>query len=363
MIIINTLKVSNANLTKQQIIDYKIFQSNLISKAREASKHKTCILCDKPVEGFCNSHSIPKMCLKNIANTGKLNSIYSFIDSEIFEKDKGINNAGTFHNICRECDNYKFQKYEECNSYFSNVSEDYELLNQIALKNILRDIYKHELELELLKLIPAAVKEKSKNNWADIFVHLTNTPQIKAREIDIKECYAALEKCKKSIITKEPWLDILFCERLDYVVPIAYQGMFALTTGFDHEIINDKFSFVEGYNLEYIHMAILPFEQFSMIIVFMDKNNKRYEKFKFRISKLTKTKKIHPVSYLVFLYCEDYFITKGLSPKTLERIKDVSTSCEDLFSTDKESSLKNALNDYDLSKAWKFPNILGIHCK
>lgn len=363
MITIRKIDISDKDLTREQIIDYRIFQSKLISEAKENSKHDNCMLCGKKVEGFCNSHSVPQMCLKNIASTGKLNSIYSFLDSDIFEKEKGINNAGTFHNICRECDGTEFQKYESSISYSSDCHTDIELINQIALKNILRDIYKHELEIELLKLMPGAIKEKSKNHWANIFVSLTNQPQIKARKVDVKECYEALDKCKKSISTKAPWLEVVLCERLDYIVPIAYQGMIAITTGFDKEIINDKFSYVQGYNLEYIHIAVLPFDNFSMVMLFIDKDNKRYEKFKSKIRGLTKTKRIQLVSYMLFLYCEDYFITKGLSPKTIERIKKISTSCEDIFSTNKDVTLKEALRDYDLNKAWNFANVLGIHCK
>ena len=355
------INIKTDNIPKDDIIQFRKFQSELIRNARAAAKHDSCLLCGKRVNSFCNSHSIPQMCLKNISSVGKLDSIFSFVDSDAFDRDTGINKAGTFHVICNDCDSRAFQKYENSDSYIHNPEDDNELINQIALKNILRDIYKHELELEMFKLMPTAIKEKSKNPLAYYTASIVNTAQMKAREFDISECYSALEKCKSSIEKHIPWLDVLMFEKLDYVVPIAYQGMIAITTGFNHEIINNKFSYEKGYNIEYIHIAVFPFEKNSIVCLFMDKENTRYNQFVERFSKLSKTRKIHCISYLLFLYCEDYFLTKDLSHKTMGRIRSIATSHEDLISVDAQKTLAEAIEEYDLNKAWEFPNILGIH--
>lgn len=310
------------------------------------------------MDGFCNSHCIPRMCLENIADVGRINTIFAFLDSDAFDIDKGINNAGTFHNICNHCDNITFQEYENEETYTGNFSFNSKLFSQIALKNILRDIYKHEVELEFFKLMPSMVKE---DNFKKVMAMLLSRHQSVARKIDIQECYDALNKCKTNIESETPWLDVLICEKVDYVVPIAYQGMISLTTGFNHEVINDKFSYKKGYSLEYIHLAVFPFSKSSVIMLFLDKDNKRYEQFKAKVKTLSKTKKIQLINYLLFLYCEDYFFSKGLSKKTIQMIREIATSSEDVISYNQKATLQNALVDYDLKRAWSFKNVLGIH--
>lgn len=355
------IDIKTDDASKDDIIQFRKKLSELLKQARTNAKHDSCLLCGKKVDGFCNSHAIPQMCLKNIASDGKLDSIFSFLDSDVFDRDTGINNAGTFHIICNDCDNRSFQKYENVKSYIHNPQDDIELINQIALKTILRDIYKHELELEMFKLMPDFARKNSKNPLITFAASKVIDSQIEARKLDLDECYKALEKCKNSIKKQSPWLDVLMFEKLNYVVPIAYQGMIPLTTGFDQEIINNKFSYEYGYNLEYIHIVVLPFEKNSIVCLLMDKENTRYKQFSKRFIKLLKTPKIHCISYLLFLYCEDYYFSKHISPKTKNKIRSLATSIEDIISIDSEKTLLDAIKEYDLNKAWEFPNILGIH--
>ena len=46
-------------------------------------------------------------------------------------KDTGVNKAGTFHIICRDCDSRTFQLYEDPNAYNSKPTD--QMLAQIAL--------------------------------------------------------------------------------------------------------------------------------------------------------------------------------------------------------------------------------------
>lgn len=299
------------------------------------------------------------MCLKNIDISGKINSIYALLkENNIIDTDKGINNAGTFHNICKECDGKMFQEYENEESYSKDFSSNDKLFSQIALKNILRDIYKHECEIELLNTLP---KEANQDFFTKSLADMFTKPLIKARKMDIDECYSALAKCVSNIQTNTSWLEIVICETLDYVVPVAYQGMIAITTGFNNEIINDKLSDDKSYAMEYIHLAVLPLSNKSVIMLFMDKDNKRYDQFKIKIKRLSKTKKVQLINYLIFWYCEDYYIYKGLSEKAIKTIEEAASSCEDCFSTDQTSILTKEAETIDLNKAWSFKNILGIH--
>ena len=60
-------KIINSNL-----IEYKKEFNKVLSEARKASKSEKCIYCGKETTSFCNSHSIPAFCLRNIAVNGQL---------------------------------------------------------------------------------------------------------------------------------------------------------------------------------------------------------------------------------------------------------------------------------------------------
>ena len=100
-------------------------------EARERAKAATCCVCGKACTSFCNSHSIPQFSLQYIAEGGKVAQV---LQGEIptMGKDTGLNSAGTFHLICRECDSSIFRNYEDPNAYSQQPTE--RMLAQIAMK-------------------------------------------------------------------------------------------------------------------------------------------------------------------------------------------------------------------------------------
>lgn len=86
------------------IIENKKKLADILKRAKSTAKPDKCIMCNEPQTSFCNSHLIPQMVLKTIADEGKLLHPNAIIGIEILDIEKGINNAGTFHFICRKCD-------------------------------------------------------------------------------------------------------------------------------------------------------------------------------------------------------------------------------------------------------------------
>ena len=105
----------------------------------------------KTTSSFCNSHSIPQMVLKTIATKGKLLQPGLLMDSEIFDNEKGINNTGTFHFICRECDGKYFKTYEDPKNLLEYPSD--KIMAEIALKNMLLMLSKRYNELALFDIV------------------------------------------------------------------------------------------------------------------------------------------------------------------------------------------------------------------
>ena len=131
------------------IIEVRKKVNKMLSEARKKAKPPKCILCGKEQSSFCNSHSVPKMVLKNIAKAGKLYHANKLIEIPAVDKEKGISNSGTFHFICRNCDSKLFQEYENVDALQEIQTE--KMLAEIALKDILLMLSKRNQEKEYIK--------------------------------------------------------------------------------------------------------------------------------------------------------------------------------------------------------------------
>lgn len=344
--------MSGQDLSKEQVIEVRKMLGRQIKDATTKSRHEKCMLCDKP-GGFCNSHTIPQFCLENIAWNGKLNSFNTLIASELLSKDSGVNNAATFHIICRPCDSKVFQDYEKAEAYDTVPSET--ALNQIVLKTSLRDIYKHETEIELFEASKQMVKEKQP--LLSLMVAPIINAQIKARTRDIEECYEIFRKAKGYLITPNNWLKVVSYDKLDYTVPIAFQGMVALVTGMNGEVINDNFNHKKNYKIEYLHLAVFPLKGATAVMLFLDSENKRYSQFEKSIVNVTLEKRLEIINRIIMLYAEDYFLSKQLEDETLKQLEASAQTLQDLLTSNPNKSLKNAIEDYDLRREICIPNL------
>ena len=349
---INKIDMSGDELSKEQVIEVRKVLGRYIKNATTKSRHKKCMLCDKP-GGFCNSHTIPRFCLENIAWNGKLNSFNTLMDSELLSKDSGLNNAATFHIICKPCDNSVFQDYEKAEVYDTAPSET--ALNQIVLKNSLRDIYKHEMEIELFEASKQMMKEKQP--LLSFLVAPMVDAQIKARMRDTKECYEIFRRAKGYLSDPESWLRVVSYDKLDYTVPIAFQGMVALVTGMNGEVINDNFNHKRNYKIEYLHLAVFPLKGSTAVMLFLDSENKRYAMFEKHITETTLQKRLEIINRIIVLYAEDYFLSKKLDEETLKNLEGTAQTLQDMLTTNPTKSLRNAVKDYDLRRDICIPNL------
>ncbi len=339
-------------LTTEEIIEIKRKLNTQIKDARKKSRHKKCLLCGKE-GGFCDSHTIPRFCLENIAWNGKLNSFNTLIDSKLLSNDSGIGNAGIFHIICKSCDGRVFQNYEKVEAYEKYPTEI--ALNQIALKNALRDIYKHETETELFEDCKGLIKEK--NPILSLFVNKILDAQIEARKRDIQECYEIYNVSKSFLTTSESWIRVVSYDKLNHTCPIAFQGMIPLITGIDGEEINNIFNHKHNYKIEYIHIAVFPLKNATAIILFVDSKSTRYRQFEDHIASLSQEQRLEIINRIIFLYTEDYYLSKQLDDDTIKILQEPAKLLQDPVTTNPKLSLKNAIKDYDLRRDIFLPNL------
>ena len=79
---------------------YKKQMSRLLKEARQAAKRDTCYFCGKSVTSFCNSHSVPRFCLENIATNGDVLTLNTVVDNPLIDTENGVNKAGTWPFPC-----------------------------------------------------------------------------------------------------------------------------------------------------------------------------------------------------------------------------------------------------------------------
>ncbi|MDE7348081.1 MAG: hypothetical protein K2N53_00280 [Clostridia bacterium] len=330
--------------------------NSIMREAKSRAKLSTCLICGKEQTSFCNSHTVPAFCLRNIAKNGKVctsNSIvkYPFLIKAV----NGVNEAGTFKLICHKCDGFIFQEYEDPSAY--NKSEpSSKILAQIALKNGLKAISKRMNELKMYDIL----REQTLGNEKFI------DGMIAIAKMDLKEYYVSINKAKS--LSKKPDNDgyyLFYYKVLDYVTPIAYQGQLTLYVDFDGKVINDLYYYSPKYKTKDLHVGIFPLEHKTVIILFVDNNETRYRSFYKKFRKLTEEDKLSVINYMILLYSEDYFLTEDIkqviesdenTAKIIGQINMLSLTQEDLGHTNTLSEIKDL---YILSKHKDVINILS----
>ena len=196
---------------------YKKQLNQHIKEARQVAKRDDCYFCGKRVTSFCNSHSIPRFCLENIAINGDVLTLNAIVGNPLVDAEIGVNKAGTFRLICNECDSKIFADYENPDNYSNQPTP--KMIAQMALKNSLKSISKRLVEIELFKIIG---KETDVSRMFSLTKNIVN-------EMDLKEYEESYKKAKKAL-EKNSSSDYYVCyyEKLNYVVPVAFQGSLAL---------------------------------------------------------------------------------------------------------------------------------------
>ena len=70
------------------IIEIRKQMGKLLSQTRNLAKPDTCILCGKNQTSFCNSHSVPQLSLRNIADNGMLLHSSALLGVEVIDIEK-----------------------------------------------------------------------------------------------------------------------------------------------------------------------------------------------------------------------------------------------------------------------------------
>jgi hypothetical protein len=282
-------------------VKHNKIKNELFSKSKELAKEKTCLYCGKESSSFCNSHSIPAFLIRNIAVDGDVFNTNKLVNIAFSKDSSGVKSSGTFKLICRDCDSTIFKEYESPENYSREPTG--KMLAQIAMKNYMRFIYKRKVEIQLYKLITTQFNKEEK-----MFEQI----QI-INQLDLDDFVQQYQRAKR--VANKNWENeyyMFFNCKLDYIVPIAFQGAIALLCDLNEMQINDIYYTSPKYKIQYLHISIFPLEDSSRVFMFIDKEHSRYRSFYKAFKKLSKNEKLEIVNYIVFSYSEDIFINKNI---------------------------------------------------
>lgn len=282
------------------IIEIRKRMSRMLAEARSIAKPDRCIMCGKEQTSFCNSHSVPQLSLINIADDGKVLQASAIIGIDVLDIEKGVNNSGTFHFICKECDGSFFQDYENEKNLKEKPTD--KILAEIAVKNILLQLSKREQE--------KALHRKLQQEF-NAYINVEDLESIK--ELDVRDYTEELE-LHKGIVENNVngCYQILFWKVVPYTVPIAVQSAISLSKDLEGTEINNVFNMSDSVRMQFMHLAILPLKGESVILAFYHKRDKLYRKLRHQINCLPEQKVLQYLNYIIFAYTENYFISKTI---------------------------------------------------
>lgn len=355
--------ISNIHLEKDVEIELNKAMSRTMSDVRNEIKTGKCFYCGKPVDSYCSSHNIPRFCLENIGENGEVSGINSILGLPkmgvpIGKKNLGIGEAGTFYLICRECDSVIFQDYENPENYELDKIPTQKMLAQVAMKNYLKFIYKRKMEIALWQ---HAIKNVSKYELE------ASTPSIELKkreevsQIDLPSYIRGFERAKKNAEKgKGRGYFLFYYKLLNYVTPIAIQAPIAVSIDLEGNVINDIYNMDLKYELSDMHLCVFPQKETTAIMLFFEEGEKKYSKFRKQFKKLDEESKLAVINYIIFLYSEDYYLSKELGSKVdIGLFNDVANQTLSIRDTTPIKYTSVLSERFNLSNWDCIPNILA----
>lgn len=117
------------------------------------------------------------------------------------------------------------------------------------------------------------------------------------------------------------------------------------------------------YVIRNISLCIFPLEKNSIIMLFVDKYNRRYSKFFKQLQRCKNTEEeLAIINYILFSYCEDYFISPKVEKDILEKLKRLMGKTSSMLSdmpTTIDEQLEAIKKVYNFSERNIVPNLLS----
>lgn len=259
---------------------------------------------------------------------GKVDYFNSMLNIPLINSDKGIKEAGIFKLLCRECDGKIFRDYEDLEALCDRPSEI--MLEEIALKNVLMMLNKRYLEIQLFN--------NMRNEYKMPYPYDVKQ---KANSLDERDFWWDFIRIKEMIDSadgEKSKFKLFYWRKLDYVIPIAFQGLVTLYGDLDGNMVTDVYNTSEDVIVKHMHMCMFPLETSSVVFAFYHEDDKEYDGFARQFSRLDEEEKLTVMSYVVYEYCEDMFFAKKFPHRTwlLNKMKETFTDSSEIWAYNKK---------------------------
>lgn len=266
----------------------------------QKAKPENCMLCGKKTVSFCNSHSIPQFCLKNITREGKTKTLNQAIGIDFMPYEVGLNRTGTFKLICKKCDGTFFADYERADYYYEDKSLNNTLLASVATKVCLLEKYKARQQVGMLEEVPESTN-----------FNLSNMGSI--RKQDEKEDDIQLNYALAAIRGVNNGYKLFIDHYLPYTAPVAFQGQLNLVCDYEGRVINDIFNFSPSYRIEPLYVCVFPLGSGTRVFVFSRSDGfARYARFYRWLNSLSRRKCLDILLKLIIAYTEEEYFCPDL---------------------------------------------------
>lgn len=312
----------------ERIIELRKEYSRLVKKSKQQAKKNQCLWCGKKITRFCNSHSVPQCVLRNIDMEGKLDYFNSMLNLPLINEDKGISEVATFKLLCTDCDNTIFQDYEDLDKLSVEATEV--MLEEIALKNVLMMLNKRYFEIELYHNlqkeydVPYPYEVKQEVNLLD--------------ERDFWWDYLRTKEMLSSSDEQKSKYKMFYWKKLDYIIPIAFQGIVTLYGDLEGNIVTDIYNTSEDIIIKHMHVCMFPLERSSVLFAFYHEDDKEYDNFAEQFRQLNEEEKLSVLCYIVYGYCEDMLFAKKFPHRTwiINKVKETFQETTEIWAFDEE---------------------------
>ncbi len=322
------------------------FTRDFYLKAENNAKTTTCVLCGNTVDKFENSHSVPKMVLKSIANEQLVINSNSVMGIDSLDIMQGISTTGTFHILCHSCESSYFKYYEDPEALKKDPSD--KILSEIALKNSLLQLSNTRIEIEMYKLL-----QKDGNT-------IGFDAGIRVKEKDIKLYLADINYYKDAIIknNRQNNYQILYRKILPYTTPIAVQTEIALLEDYNGVTINDVRKRTNDYKVQFMHICVFPMKNSTLVLAFNHKRDKRYRNLREQFAELTDDESLSYINWLIIKYSSNYYFSDKVK-NTIETNKRlIELSKEDFGKPNLGLINENLKMTYKPVNMYEIPNFL-----
>lgn len=137
-------------------------------------------------------------------------------------------------------------------------------------------------------------------------------------------------------------------------------ALMVLPYDMEGDILNDVGNMDKSVRMQYVHIAVLPLEEKSVVLAFYHKRDKIYRRLRHQINTTSREKVLQYINYLIFEHTENIYFSKTIEEelKNNKMIEKVSQEANGL-PTFGHLSVDNMFGmDYEAVKPEDIPNFL-----